>query len=182
MTPGPSSSVRGLLAALLTSLLLSGCTVYLNDGESTVRTSIGGTLTFGVPLQDVITYFEPSRGQGAAYRVGDSIAFDIQTTSDGYLTLTSIDPDGYVHVFARNVFVRGGAVRTIEGPDRRNIFSVGPPRGLVRIRASFTSEPTDTTRVTYQGRRGEDAWTESIVVDVRPFEVRDIAETHIIVR
>lgn len=164
------------------ALVLGGCTIYLTDGETSVRTSVRGRITFGVPLQDVITRFTPSRGVGANYRVGESIAFDIRTTSDGYVTLTSIDPDGFVHTFARNIFVSGGTTHTIEGPDRRHIFTVEPPRGLLRIRASFTSGRTDTSRVSYRDQRGEEAWTQSISVDVRPYDTRDVVETHIYVR
>lgn len=170
-----------LAATAVLALLLGGCTIYLTD-DATVRTTARGRVTFGIPLSEVITHFAPTRGQGASYRVGESIAFDVRTTRDGYLTLTSIDPDGYVHTFARNIFVRGGAVRTIEGPDRRHVFSVDPPRGLVRVRASFTSGATDPSRVTYRGQRGEEAWTQSISVELRPYDTRDVAETHIYVR
>jgi hypothetical protein len=176
-------SAFGRLAfATVLIVALGGCTIYLTDGEASVRTSVRGRITFGVPLDDVITRFTPTRGVGASYRVGDPIAFDVRTTNDGYLTLTSIDPDGFVHTFARNISVRGGVTQTIEGPDSRHIFTVDPPRGLLRIRASFTSGRTDTSRVTYRGQRGEDAWTQSISVEVRPYDVRDVVETHIYVR
>jgi hypothetical protein len=171
-----------LAGALVLILALGGCTIYLTDGEATVRSSVRGRITFGVPLQDVITYFQPSKGAGATYRVGESIAFDIRTTNDGFVTLTSIDPDGFVHTFARNIFVRGGSIQTIEGPDRRHIFTVEPPRGLLRVRASFTSGRTDPSRVSFRGKRGEEAWTQSITVDVRPYDVRDVAETYLYVR
>jgi hypothetical protein len=163
-------------------LTLGGCTIYLTDDGSSVRTTVRGRIVFGFPLQDVITHFAPSRGIGANYGVGESIAFNVQTTSDGYLTLTSIDPDGFVHTFARNIHVEGGVRHRIEGPDRRHIFTVEPPRGLLRIRASFTSGRTDTSRVDYEQRRGEEAWTQGISVELRPYDTRDVAETHIYVR
>lgn len=176
-------SVQGrFVLALALLVALGGCTIYLTDGETSVRSSVRGRITFGVPLNDVISYFAATRGEGSTYYVGDSIAFDIRTNRDGWLTLTSIDPDGYVHTFARNIFVRGGSTRTIEGPDARHIFTVDPPRGLLRIRASFTSGRTDPSRVQYRNQRGEEAWTQSISVDVRPYETRDVVETHIFVR
>lgn len=177
-----NTSAGRVAAALALVLALGGCTVYLTDGETSVRTSVRGRITFGVPLNDVISYFAPTRGAGANYRVGESIAFDIRTDRSGYVTLTSIDPDGYVHTFSRNIYVRGGSRQTIEGPDARHIFTVDPPRGLLRIRASFTSSRTDPGRVSYRDKRGEDAWTQSISVDVRPYDVRDVVETHIYVR
>lgn len=179
----PLGSVFARLAFVTALILaLGGCTVYLTDGETSVRSSVSGRITFGIPLDDVITYFAPTKGEGSTYRVGEQISFDIRTSSDGYVTLTSIDPDGYVHTFARNIFVRGGYTQTIEGPDRRHIFSVDPPRGLLRIRASFTGSRTDPSRVRYQGQRGEEAWTQSISVDVRDYDTRDVDETYIYVR
>ena len=163
-------------------LALAGCTVYVRDGEAYVRTSVRGTITFGVPLHNVITLFEPTRGQGAGYRIGDRISFNVRTDRDGYLTLTSIDEDGFVHTFARNIFIRGGRTVTLDGPDSRHVFSVEPPRGVVRVRASFSSGRTDTTRVRYTGQRGEDAWTQRISVDLAPHDVRDVVETWIRVR
>lgn len=155
------------LAAAL--LLLSACTIYVNPDGTSVDI---GDLDYG----EVITEFEPDRGDGASYDIGDDISFRVRTARDGYLTLSVLNPDGTIDVFGRNLFVRGG--RTVLIPDLGSRFSyeVGGPRGLNRVRASFTTRETDTERVIYRGQRGEDTWTRIIESDTRDYDVRDVAQ------
>ncbi|MCA9835493.1 MAG: DUF4384 domain-containing protein [Trueperaceae bacterium] len=154
--------------------LLSSCTVTFLPSD----VSISGRVRFGIELNDVISDFRPDRGAGASYRVGDSIGFLIRTNQSGYVTLTEIDPYGNVQTFGRNIAV-GAGTTVINGPDARSEFAVGSSSvsGLHRVRVSFTPSPTDTTRVTYRGVIGEDGWTNIIVTDVTPYNIRDIAET-----
>jgi hypothetical protein len=161
------------LFLLILVLSLTACTLYIEPGNVTVR----GRVRIGIALNEVIRVFEPTRGNGAIYRVGEDIAFRVYAERDGFLALTEFGPDGRVTTFARNIFVRGGQTSIITGPDSRSIFSLIPPRGLHYVRASFTPFQTDTARVTYQGITSEDAWTQSIVTEIRPYEIRDIAET-----
>jgi hypothetical protein len=160
-----------LLLTLALSVVLTSCRVTITPG------TVSFDARFGIELSPVIQVFEPTRGSGASYVVGDSIAFRILTDRSGYITLSAIDPDGDVYVFARNIFVRGGETTTISGLDSRTIFTLQPPRGLHRVRAAFTPSQTNTATFTYRSVRGDDNWTRIIVSEVRPFEVRDIAET-----
>jgi len=128
----------------------------------------------------VITEFVPTRGEGAFYRLGETISFRVVTTRSGYLTLTSFNSDGTVDVFDRNVYVRAGE----NVIPRTGTYRVAPPRGLQRVRASFTPTQTDAERVVYVGRRGEGVWTEMIETELEPFpeEARDVAETSFFIR
>ena len=175
--PRIRSSLRAA-AAVAVLLLLSACTVTFLPGETEVRTR--GRVTFGFELDPVIRSFAPARGEGSTYRVGEAIAFDIRTDRDGYVTLSAIDPDGDVYVFARDLYVRAGTTR-ITGPSSRTEFALVPPRGLHRVRASFTDAPT-RGRVTYRGVAGGDAWTATIRTDIRPAQVRAVEETHFYLR
>ena len=171
---------RALIAPSLVLLAaLSACSVYVTPDTVAVRGNAG----YGIELGDVITAFSPGRGEGATYYVGETISFRVRSREPGYLTLTAIDPDGAVYVFARNIPVIRGTNR-ISGPSPRTTFSLTPPRGVQRVRASFTSNPTDTTRVLYRGEVGEDVWVRSIVTDVQSFPVRerDIARTSFVLR
>jgi hypothetical protein len=161
----------GLLIVLL-AFVIAGCRIVVTPGN----VSVGTSLRFGIELSSVIQVFEPTRGAGASYRVGDAISFTILTNRTGYITLSAIDPDGTVYVFARNIYVRGGATTTISGVDSRTIFTLQPPRGLHRVRASFTPSATGAA-ITYTNVYGDDNWTRIVVNDVRPYEVRDIVET-----
>jgi len=166
------------LAALLT-LVLSACTVTFIPSDVSVSTN----LRFGIELSSVIQEFRVDKGSGSSYNIGESISFVIRTDRAGYVTLTEIDPFGRVDTFGRNIFVNAGT-SIITGPDDRGTFAIGATsvQGQHRVRASFTPSPTNVTRVVYQGVVGEDGWTSSIVTDIRPFTVRDIAETHFFIR
>ncbi len=158
------------------SALLSACTIYVAPDGTTVSPGLGGQ------EYDIITEFEPDRGDGASYSIGDDISFRVRTTRDGYLTLTSLNPDGSIDVFGRNIFVRGGRTNLIPGVDSRVSYEIGGPSGTHRVRASFTPRETDTERVIYRGRSGEDVWTQTIESDTRSYDVRDVAQTRFYVR
>ena len=169
--------IRFALYLIALSALLSACTIYVSPDGTSVSPGLGAQ-----EYDDVITAFEPDRGDGASYSVGDDISFRVRTTRDGYLTLTSLNPDGSIDVFGRNIFVQGGRTNLIPSSDSRVSYQVGGPRGLNRVRASFTPRETDTERVVYRGRSGEDVWTQTIDADIRSYEVRDVARTSFYVR
>ena len=164
--------VFGLGLALL-ALTLASCTLYVSPNDDV---SVRGRVRFGIEVNDVIQVFEPNRGAGATYFVGDEVSFRVRTDRDGYVTLTALDPDGRVQTFARDVYIRGGETTVIPGRSAAYVFTVEPPRGLQRVRAYFTPSRTGE-RVRARAITGEDQWTQSIVTEVRPYDVRDIAET-----
>jgi hypothetical protein len=128
-----------------------------------------------------IEFFEPDRGRTASYRVGERIAFDVRTNVDGFVTLSALDANGAVYVFARNVPVRGGRAERIEGIGPRQRFVVDPPLGRHFVRASFTPARTDEI-VLYVGIIGYDAWLRQISLELRPFDAHDQRETVFTVR
>lgn len=158
-------------------ILLTSCAIYVSPNSVTAR----GRIRFGIEVSDVLRVFEPARGTGSTYYVGENVSFRILTTRDGYLTLTALDPDGRVYTFARNLYVRGGQTTVISGPDDSSVFSLVPPRGLQRVRAAFTPGRT-SGRISYSGNSNEGRWTQSIITEVRDYDVRDIAETHFYIR
>ena len=176
----PNWNPKRVLTAFLLALLLGAlpaCSVYVTPDDGVVRVG------YGIELGEVVTGFAPGRGEGATYYVGENITFLVRSREAGYLTLTAIDPDGLVYVFARNIPIERGTNR-VSGPGARTTFVLTPPRGVQRVRASFTSFPTDPARVTYEGAFGEDLWTRNIVTDLEGFPVRerDIARTSFVLR
>lgn len=169
----PRAYLRAVGLVALLTVALSACTIYVRPGAS---------VDVGVSLNDVILSFQPTRGDGATYYVGDTIEFAIRTSESGYVSLTAMDPDGSVYVFARNVYVPGNRTVLLPTPEMNVTFSAGPPTGYHRVRASFTSGRTDTTRVTYRGRSGNGAWTSAIELDIRGYPVKDVAETSLVIR
>lgn len=160
-----------VLGAVSLALLLSACTI-------TVRPR--GVVSGDYPLSYVIEEFQPTRGAGASYRVGEQIEFRAVVNQSGYLTLSAIDPDGRVYTFARNLPVSRG-VNYLPAPSDRVVYTAGPPRGLHYVRASFTSGRTDGT-ITYRGRRGNAEWSTAINLELRNFPVRDFWETTLYIR
>jgi hypothetical protein len=128
-----------------------------------------------------IERFEPDRGVGASYRVGEPIAFRIRTNADGYVTLSALDARGSVYVFARNVRVRADRTHLITGVDARQQFVVDPPTGRHYVRASFTPARTEE-RVVYHGQLGRDGWLRRITLELRGFDAFDQRETMFTVR
>ncbi|MGL4612132.1 MAG: DUF4384 domain-containing protein [Trueperaceae bacterium] len=163
----------GLFIVFVITLGLSACRVVVTPAD----VSVNATVRFGIEVSPVIQRFEPTRGSGSSYGVGEAIAFQILTDRSGYVTLSAIDPDGSVYVFARNLYVTGGQPTTLSGLNSRTVFTLQPPRGLHRVRASFTPSPTTSSANAYINVRGESSWTRIIINDVEPFNVRDIAET-----
>ncbi len=153
---------------LVFAMLLTACTITFEpwvEVRPTVR-----------PPSPRIEVFEPHRGAGAAYRVGEPISFIVRTNTDGYVTLSALDADGEVYVFARNIRVRANRTQEISGITPRQQFVVDPPTGRHYVRASFTPDRTDE-RVVYIGVRGRDAWLRRITLELRLFDVFDQRET-----
>ena len=151
----------------------TACTITVLPGS-------GGTVT--VSTSRLIETFEPRRGPGASYRVGETIDFLFRSRVDGYVTLSVLEPDGAVKTFARNLAVPGGTTVILDGSSQGVSFRLTPPQGEHRVRASFTPSATDVGRVSFVGRAGESDWTAAIRVDVEPFDTYDVQETSFYLR
>lgn len=159
------------LAAL--SLGLSACTVTVRPGAAVV-----------VPARqaNLIQNFQPVRGEGSTYFVGESVQLRLTTRTAGYVTLVSLDPDGYGDVLARGVYVGAGTTVFPRAEDRVT-YDIRPPRGLQRVRAIFTSvRPTNT--IVFSGRYGENEFRTYTDAYVRPYDAgqRDVFETFFYIR
>jgi len=160
-----------LLLALLASLLAS---CFPSQSSLTVG------LRVGVEFSPVITRFEPDRGQGASYRVGESVSFIISLTWAGYVALVGIDPDGLAYEFDR-VFLNPGT-HVLSGPPGFR-YELRPPLGLQRVRAIYTDTPHPSgffIRGTYSLER----WDQqtAIYIERSGSRVRSLAETFFYIR
>lgn len=140
--------------------------------------------SYGISTGNIIAQFEPDRGTGSTYSVGEKIRFRIRTNQDGFVTLTALNPDGRVEVFARNIFIRAGGTILLPTPTMEVSFSAGYPLGLHRVRASFT--PSHTSGYVNYGEDiyTVDVWTQNIVTEIEPYpeHSRDIVETSLYIR
>ena len=135
--------MKPLLLVLTLSTALGACTFYVNPrpGASVTVRPLPGAPAPDIVVTEtpVVTEFEPTRGEGSVYALGESISFRLRTTGSGYVTLTATGPDGSSSVFAQNVYVAGGTDTTLPTPQERVTYTLTPPRGLQRVTLSFSS-------------------------------------------
>ncbi len=111
------------LLGILLAGLLSACTVTLE----------GVTVSYRLDFTPAILRFEPDRGAGATYYVGEEVRFFLTLADPGWISLVAIDPDGRTYEFDRFYLGRGTHVL----PPGAYRYTVTPPRGLQRVRAIY---------------------------------------------
>ncbi|AEB11054.1 DUF4384 domain-containing protein [Marinithermus hydrothermalis] len=161
---------RGLALGLF-ALILSACTVTLRPGDVSLR------IEFGLELADVITRFEPTRGPGAVYRVGEPVQFVITLRQAGYVTLVAVDEDGRAEEFERNLFLPAGT-HTLPPPGARYRYEVSFPTGVQRVRAIYTSTPAPAS-VRFRGVFQSDGLNRhtALFIEKSAARLRDVRET-----
>ncbi|MCS7059364.1 MAG: DUF4384 domain-containing protein [Meiothermus sp.] len=145
-----------------------------------VPRSVTVGLRFGVELSPIITRFEPDRGEGGSYWVGESVRFLISLSRAGYVTLAALDADGVAYEFDR-VFLSAGT-HLLSGPPGYR-YELRPPLGLQRVRAIYTDTPHPPSLV-LRGRYTAQGWDRQTVLYIEQSgsRVRDVAETFFYIR
>lgn len=121
------------LLGILLAGLLSACTVTLE----------GVTVSYRLDFTPAILRFEPDRGAGATYYVGEEVRFFLTLADPGWISLVTIDPDGRTYEFDRFYLGRGTHVL----PPGAYRYTVTPPRGLQRVRAIYTDTHPGSLRL-----------------------------------
>lgn len=121
------------LLGILLAGLLSACTLTLE----------GLTVSYRLDFTPAILRFEPDRGAGATYYVGEEVGFFLTLADPGWISLVAIDPDGRTYEFDRFYLGRGTHVL----PPGAYRYTVTPPRGLQRVRAIYTDTHPGSLRL-----------------------------------
>ncbi len=145
------------LAALFVGTALSACAFYVSPEPSTsvrVRPIPTPSQPEIVATETAdISEFVSTRGEGSVYDLGETISFRVQTTTGGYLTLTSYGSDGAASVLAQDVYIQGGVATDLPTPESGVAYTLAPPRGLQRVSATLSSDPggsvQDTAETTF---------------------------------
>ena len=163
--------MKKTLALLALLGLLSACTLTIRPGD----VSFGASFGFG--LSNVITRFEPDRGVGVGYYVGDEVRFIISLARPGFVSLVAIDPDGRTYEFEHGVYLNAGT-HVLPLPRMRRRYVVDYPTGKQRVRAIYTS--SRPTAVHFLGVYTRERFNERLRVyfDDCHAETRDLAETY----
>lgn len=87
------------------------------------------------------------RGQGAAYRVGESLEILVSVNMDAYVRLFHVDGAGVIQLIWPNVYggaeglIRAGETVRLPGPSDPFRFLLSPPYGTEFIKAIASTEP-----------------------------------------
>lgn len=160
-----------------TALLLGTLALGLSACSVTVRPNLG--------LQgsgsNLITSLRPDRGEGSTYAVGESVRFVVSTRAAGYVTLIALQ-GSEASTIARNVYVPAGTTVFPRAQDNQ-VYTVGTPRGLQRVRAIFT-RVRPTSDLVLRGTYDEGRWNATSTAYLQPYAVEDsdVQETYLYIR
>ncbi|WP_457629071.1 DUF4384 domain-containing protein [Oceanithermus sp.] len=163
--------MKRTLLLLGLALGLSACTITLEPGD----VSFGISVDF--ELSNVITRFEPDRGEGAVYYPSEEVRFVITLRQPGYVSLVAIDPDGRTYEFEHGVYLPAGT-HVLPLPQMRHRYVVEPPTGKQRVRAVYTD--TRPGEVYFRGVYTTNGFNDRLRLYFRQSyaQVRDVNETY----
>jgi len=163
--------MKKILVSLVLLGLLSACTLTIRPSDISVGTRID------VEYSNVITRFEPDRGVGSTYYVGDEVRFIITLRQPGYISLVAIDPDGRTYEFEHGVYL-GAGTHVLPLPQMRHRYVADYPTGKQRVRAIYTNNQPAT--IHFQGVYTRERFNERLRLyfDGCHASTRDLAETY----
>ncbi len=170
-----------ILAALAFSL--SGCFIVVPDDRPTTVTRPTPTtpvFTNTNPrpvVSNIIQDFQPTRGNGASYRVGESIVFRLSVNRPGFVTLVFYNDGSLPDYEIRNIAVQTG----LNLIPNSNEVVASEPTGVTRARAFFTPQPN--TNVSFLRGSGVSFFedTSNAYLSPYPVELRDLKDTFVVV-
>jgi Domain of unknown function (DUF4384) len=133
--------------------------------------------------QEIISNFQPDRGEGANYKVGELVKISFTLSRAGYITLISMDPDTTTGEVERSIAMKAGNNALPRGNDvnatgAKAAYKVFPPTGKQRVILLFTDTPVGKT-VRFEGKLDEDALNVKINSYFGEAKTRDVAESSI---
>jgi len=172
--------------------IVAALAVVLSSCRLTVRPDIGiaTTIRIGAGATGLINFFEPTRGRGSTYFIGEEIDFRIGLRTSGFLTIIVRDPSGVVsQVFPAPGFFDpprlGPGMFTLPLSWTWHRVRVGPLAGYHEVRAIFTPEwPGARSRITFRGYFSNDDFDSAIEIFIHPFPPgrADVATTYFFAR
>ena len=114
--------------------------------------SVTVTISFGVQVGNVIQDFQPTRGNGATYGIGEPVSLSLTSRENGYVTLVIYNP-----------------------------FQTRLSAGTTRFRAFFTPQPSNVSFLGGFGERYLETQTFAYLQPY-PVQSRDVKEAFLFVR
>jgi hypothetical protein len=133
--------------------------------------------------QEIIGNFQPDRGEGASYKIGELIKFSFTLAQSGYITLISMDPDTTTGEVEYSIAMKAGnnilpRSNDVNATGAKAAYKAFPPAGRQRVILLFTSTPVAKT-VRFTGKLDEDALSAKINAYFGQTTTRDVSETAI---
>jgi hypothetical protein len=182
------NGVKKILILAALAATLSSCIVVVPDRPSSTYEPITTTTPAPAPsrpvvvntrpsVANIIQDFQPTRGNGASYRVGESIVFRATMARAGFVTLVFYNDGALPDFEIRNIAVQPG----VNLMPNSNSAVAAEPTGITRVRAFYTPQPNGN--ISFVGGRGvsflED--TTNNWLNAYPPELRDVKDTFVVV-
>lgn len=132
-------------------------------------------------LQAVVQAFQPNKGKGSSYKVGEYATFGFTLGRAGYVTLVGLDPDGSLQELERNVRLPAGP-QTLPLKTDKNAqglqaaYQLTEPTGWETMWLIYTDLP-GASEARFRGKPGAQEFAQLMYKFIAPSSVRDIAET-----
>lgn len=181
--------MKRILAIVAFALSLSSCfPVFVERPNTTVRPNPAPVTTNPNPrpvvvvntrpvVTNIIRDFQPDRGNGGSYRVGESIFFRLTSARSGFVTMVFYNDGALPDFEIRNIAVQAG----LNLIPNNNTVVAAEPVGINRVRAFYTPQPN--TNVSFLNGSGisffED--TTNVFLNFYPVELRDVKDTFVFV-
>ncbi len=183
--------MKRIFAMSALALSLSGCFFVVPDRSSTPEYRPITTTPAPNPAPNpgpvavsprpvtanIIQDFQPTRGNGGAYRVGESVVFRAAVNRPGFMTLVFYNDGALPDYEVRNIAVQPG----LNLIPNTNVVVAAEPTGVTRVRGFFTPQPNNA--VSFLNGSGVSFLenTSNTYLSGYPVELRDIADTFLVV-
>jgi hypothetical protein len=174
------NGVKKILALAALALSFSSCIVVVPDRPDPTPTTTTRpvVVTNTRPsVANIIQDFQPTRGNGSSYRIGESITFRMNVARAGFVTLVFYNDGALPDFEIRNIAVQAG----INLMPNSNTAVAAEPTGITRVRAFYTPQPN--SNISFLNGRGvsylED--TTNNWLNSYPPELRDVKDTFVVV-
>lgn len=109
--------------------------------------------TSNLSTASVVRDFKPDKGEGATYKIGEQVRFDLTLERNGFVTLITTDSDGKTYDLERSVATTSGKTKLPRADDRsatggQAAYIVDIPTGPQRVFVVYTDrQAPPNTRV-----------------------------------
>jgi hypothetical protein len=139
--------------------------------------------TTNLRTASVVRDFKPDRGEGAKYKIGEQVRFDLTLERSGFVTLITTDSDGKTYDLERSVPASAGKLTLPRADDRtatggRAAYLVDIPTGPQRVFLVYTNrQAPPNTRVSGTFNNNDLPRVLRSYINTVDATVYDVAET-----